>query len=120
MGDVLTEMEHGEGAIRMPAKLVLKPDGAPNDDGLMTIGLWGAAASGFGQLVLQENEDKWEMWECEIIIIPRRKYSGTRNDGSTAFAGKRADQMLVGNYHLPECWGPKYYEINDDSPGDNK
>ena len=109
--DVLTEWEHGPGAVRMPAKLVLRPSG--KDDGFTQIGLWGSAMSHVGSLVLPENEDRWEMWECEIIIIPRRKYSGRLPNGKTAFGGMRADQMLCGGFGIREYWGPCYYDIND-------
>lgn len=109
MTDTLTEMLVGEeGAIRMPAKLVLRP--FPEYDGLTQIGLWGSGASSFGWLGLKENREKLEMWAGEIILIPMRKYSGTRPDGSTAFGGMRADQMLCQGFERPEMWGPEYWK----------
>lgn len=116
--DVLTEMLVGqEGAIRMPAKLVLRP--GHTEDGLTQIGLWGAAASAWGSLVLPENLRHNEMWEVEIILLPRRKYTSklpeARGDITHAFAGKRADQMLCGGYERPEMWGPCYFTLREHS-----
>ena len=58
------------------------------------------------------------MWECEIIILPIRKYTSKfslKKNGCSghAFHGLRADQMLVGPYHDPDCWGPCYFETKD-------
>jgi len=114
--DALTEMlvAH-KGAIRMPAKLVLRP-GATEDIGRQ-IGLWGAAICPpeLCPLIDPRSEGHNEMWECEIIILPRRKYTSkltVEKNGCTghAFSGLRADQMLVRAYHRPECWGPCYWE----------
>jgi hypothetical protein len=37
------------------------------------------------------------MWDCEVIIIPRKKY----RDG---FSGHRADQILAGAFSDPDSW----------------
>ena len=117
--DMLTEMLVGhDGAIRMPAKLVLRP-GETEDIGRQ-IGLWGAAICPpqFCPLIDPRSEGHNEMWEGEIILLPFRKYTSKmtmEKNGCEghAFAGLRADQMLVRNYYAADCWGTCYFESKD-------
>lgn len=113
--DYFTEALVGErGAIKTKARIVLRPRvGATH--GLTQIGIWGAILSEFGTLVKKENEGFNEMWECDIIIIPKKKYSAhkkndKRGKPSYSFKGYRADQMLCGGYEHPEAWGEKYFD----------
>jgi hypothetical protein len=110
--DYFTEMLTGEkGSVRGIGKFIISPRN--NEiDGLPLIMVAGAAVFPEGKtLVLPENKEYSEMWECEIIIIPRRKYSGKIGGRKLhAFSGSRIDQILCSNYGSPEAWGKKYYE----------
>ena len=117
--DVMAEMLTGEkGAIRCIGKFYISPRG--NEiDGMPLVMIAGAAVSPCGgKLVSPENEGHAEMWECEIIIIPKRKYSGkleSRRVGGAAYAyeGWRVDQVLCAQYGNPEQWGRKYFDTNE-------
>jgi len=53
-------------------------------------------------------DGKLQMWDCEIIIIPKKKY---RN----GFDGKRADQILCSQtLGSPECWEEEIFDVNDE------
>ena len=102
MADFLAEWEHGKGAFKALTKLVLC--------GRDSVG--GLAKMTFGGVFLSEemqiDHDDWEMWECEIIIIPKRKY---KNDPEKSmYGGMRIDQILTSQYAHPETWGDEYFE----------
>lgn len=127
--DVLSEMLTGEkGAIRCIGKFYISPR-MGKIEGMPLVMVAGAVVSPEGgKLVLPENEGHAEMWECEIIIIPKRKYSGmygNRRDqrfgsGKWAYEGYRVDQVLVGNYGDPESWGDEYFQGQKKSNGSPK
>lgn len=111
--DVVTEMIYGEGAIHLDdCRMVIKRGveiSAHDEDGehkfdRHRLGLYGVA------LLTEDvtNDDpKLQMWDCEIIIIPRKKY---RN----GFNGKRADQILTsGSLGNPEAWEEVIFERKD-------
>ena len=64
-----------------------------------------------GGVLMMENPGigDQEMWECEVHIVPRRKYSGFKPG-----EGYRIDQMLTGGYEKPENWKKKIYEAEAD------
>lgn len=117
--DIMSEMLTGEkGAVRCMGKFYISPR-MSEIEGMPLIMIAGAVVSPVGgKLVLPENEGHAEMWECEIIIIPKRKYSGmydnprTQRFGSKkwAYEGYRVDQILCGRYGDPESWGEEYFE----------
>jgi len=117
--DVLSEMLTGEkGAVRCIGKFYISPR-MSEIEGMPLVMIAGAVVSPEGgKLVLPENEEHAEMWECEVIIIPRRKYSGmfdNRRDqrfgsGKWAYEGYRVDQVLCSNYGDPEAWGDEYFQ----------
>lgn len=121
--DVLSEMLMGEkGAVRCVGKLYISPR-SQEIEGMQLVVIGGAVVSPEGgNLVLPENAKYAEMWECEIIIIPKRKYSsfgkktkgGKRFGGNIPFNGYRIDQVLCGNYGDPEAWGREYFQAKDE------
>ena len=111
------------GAVRCIGKFYISPR-SQNIDGMQLVMIGGAVVSpSGGNLVSPENAKYAEMWECEIIIIPKRKYSsfkkgepanssvgGRRFGLGIPFNGYRIDQILAGNYGDPEAWGEKYFD----------
>lgn len=117
--DIMSEMFIGEkGAIRCIGKFYISP--RMNEiNGMPLIMIAGTIVSPCGgKLVLPENEKHAEMWECEMILIPKRKYSGMYDNrkeqrfGSSkwAYEGYRVDQVLVGGYGDPKMWGREYFK----------
>lgn len=126
MKDEMAEMLTGEpGTVRCIGKFYISPRmGVVENMPLVMVA--GAVVSPCGgKLVLPENEGHAEMWECEILIMPRRKYSGTLKDvkdmrfGSSRYVyeGYRVDQVLCGRYGDPTVWGPKYFDAAEQDKG---
>ncbi len=46
------------------------------------------------------NERDWQMWECDIIIMPSKKFRKNKEPGR----GARIDQLLSGGYEKRENW----------------
>lgn len=118
--DVLSEMLTGEkGSIRCIGKFYIMPTRSEIDGRKLTL-FAGALTPSVGQhLVSPECEKHSEMWEAEIIIIPKRKYSSkykttkkqqTFGVNEWAFNGYRVDQVICGRYGDPDCWGEEYFE----------
>lgn len=130
--DEMAEMLTGEkGAVRCIGKFYISPR-MGTIEGMPLVMVAGAVVSPCGgKLVLPENAKYAEMWECEIIIIPKRKYSSLDEGGKPPsgrkggkrfsqdtdpecfgipFNGYRIDQVLCGNYGDPEAWGRKYFD----------
>ncbi len=94
--DFMTVMEHGEGATRRVAKLII---GHTNMKAEATL----IAGVAVPALPIEDNQGR-EMWECEIIIIPIRKYRQGKD-----FKSHRIDQLLTTDYYNPERWGEEYF-----------
>jgi len=119
--DVVSEMMTGErGSVRCIGKFYISPR-RQHVSGMPLVMMGGAVVSpAGGKLVLPENEDYAEMWECEIIIIPKRKYSSFGKEGNLGgqhshgrkipFNGWRIDQVLTSDYGDPEAWGREYFK----------
>lgn len=119
MVDVMSEMLTGEkGAVRCIGKFYISPRMSEIEEMPLVMVVGAVVSPEGGKLVLPENEGHAEMWECEIIIIPKRKYSGmydNRKDqrfgsGKWAYEGCRVDQVLCDRYGDPDCWGKKYFD----------
>lgn len=120
--DYLTEMLTGEkGAVRCIGKFIISPRNQKIEEMPLHL-IAGSAVCPTGLMVLPENAKYNEMWECEIILIPKRKYSGLikgikGNSGDNvfdhAFSGCRIDQILCSNFGSPESWGKKYFDYKD-------
>lgn len=113
--DPLTEMTYGEGAIHLvDCRIVMRDGGSvytgeqgePEDENkwVNKMGMYGIAINVPNMV---NGDGKLQMWDCEVIIIPRKKY----RDG---FKGKRADQILcssgMGN---PDAWEELIFDRED-------
>lgn len=121
--DTIAEMLVGQiGAVRAIGKFVIAPRGTKHLEEkmpkIMFAGSMFVPDDDNKALILPGTKGWCEMWECELIIMPRRKYSGYRNEEAEerrVFKGKRIDQILTGGFDRPEVWGDKYFEINSDA-----
>jgi hypothetical protein len=110
--DYITEMLTGEpGSIRVPAKIVLMT--SHDCEYGKRYGIWGVVISQ-EQLVHPDSEQWHEMWECELIIIPKRKYKSHKegekqNSPTYYFRGMMPNQMLTSGFGDPELWGDQYF-----------
>lgn len=97
MRSYLNKQMHGDETITVEARLAITNGTGGQIDGMVK------ACAGFSGFTVdcEFSEDEYEVWECEIIIIPRRKY---RNG---PFKGYRIDQVLTGirdlNEQFSEC-----------------
>lgn len=104
--DQLTEQIYGKGAIRLvDCKIVMRDGGSvyigdrdePEDKEkwINRMGMYGVAMN----VPNMVNKDKkLQMWDCEIIIIPKKKYR-------KGFDRMRADQVLCsGRLGDPDAW----------------
>ena len=115
--DPLTESMYGEGAIRLnDCRIVMKDGGSvytgeqgePEDEEkwMNRMGMYGVAANVPNMV---NGDGKLQMWDCDIIVIPRKKY----RDG---FNGMRADQVLCsGSLANPDCWAEEIFNVDDKS-----
>ncbi len=120
MKDVMAEMLVGEeGAIRCIGKFYIMPSSGEIEEMPKILVAGVVVSPEGGKLVSKENEGYAEMWEAEIIIIPKRKYSGTltekrgnrfKDETYHPYSGYRIDQVLVSDFGNPEVWGPEYFE----------
>ncbi len=108
--DAISEMITGEkGAVKCIGKFYIMPTSKEIKGMPLTLVAGSVVSPCGGKLVLPENERYSEMWECEIIIIPKRKFSGT--DGTFhPFLGYRIDRVLTSNFGDPNMWGKEYFE----------
>ena len=107
MRDYIVKEMFGEHAISAIGKLVMmgahRATGDANE--------YGGATAIAGVIIpdLVPDTGQHEMWECEIIIIPRRKYRGFDVPNC------RLDQLLASNYGNPERWAEKVFEVEEDA-----
>lgn len=105
MTDLLAEMTHGKkGAVTVFGKIVLGKRHRTSSDLVKTL----IAGVVFSNVELPIDEE-WEMWECEITIIPKRKY-GMHKENRGGFRGMRIDQILTSPFAEPENWGDEYFK----------
>jgi len=100
MPDKITEMLHGEGAFRAAGKFIVHGGKAPY--------LFAGAIYPLNDEAPQGADGDHQMWECEVIIIPRRK---AKDDGT--FSGYRIDQVLTHQFGNREMWQEPYWEKKD-------
>ena len=113
--DLISESLYGKGAIQLNNCRIIMRDGGsiyageqdePNDEEkwVKRMGMYGVAINVPNMV---NGDGKLQMWDCDLIIIPRKKY----RDG---FNGKRADQILCsGGLGNPECWKEEIFDIDD-------
>ena len=110
MNDRLTEMLVGErGAIWVAAKVVLIPN---RIEGELFVTVIAGAIVTPGAHFIEGNtyENKGELWECVLIIIPKKKY---RSKEPYPFPGWSISQIISTNYANPENWGDEYFNKPD-------
>ena len=116
MIDALAEMMTGEkGAVRVAGKLYIMPTATTiaGGKGILVAGV--VVIPPGESLVLPENEKFSEMWETEIILIPKRKYSSfpkgrVPKDFIPPFNGWKVGQVLAGRFGDPKSWEREYFE----------
>ena len=100
MADILTEQQYGEGAFRAAGKFIVHGGEAPH--------LFAGSIYPLDEKPLEGADGNHQMWECEVIIIPRRKF---KDEGT--FRGYRIDQVLTSQFGNREMWQPPYWEKKD-------
>lgn len=92
--DVLAEMMTAvEGSVRCSARVYLTGGRTIDSGQYKTI---------IGGVLITDtpiNQHEQEMWECDIILIPKKKHKGPG-----VFHGHRIDQVLTFGYEDPEKW----------------
>lgn len=112
MKDFISEMQYGEGAVKVPAKVLLVNQSREIEGKKIDRVMIGGVAIGD---LLDEKRDNdnldhsIEMWSGEIIFIPRSKH---RNNNTECFRGMRIDQMLTGFWQDEKYWDEKIFESN--------
>jgi len=56
------------------------------------------------------NSLEYQLWEGEIILLPRRKYRG-RKSGREQLSGLMANQILTSNWGDTDAWLEKIFDI---------
>lgn len=106
--------DYGQDSITMLGKFVVMCT-SNRIQALPVTALFGSAVDVAGtKLVLPENEDFHEMWECEITIKPIRKFSAhhkadEKGQPSYPFRQSRIEQVLVNGFADINNWGDQYY-----------
>lgn len=120
MVDQRTEWAHGSGAVKTVGKIIVTERGPSEDIGVETgnvvIGVV-IAPDGKGLLsrVYRDDvsqmdmEESVEMWEVEMIIIPKRKY---RKHSPEEFVGLNAAQMLSSAWWSRSAWKEQIFPID--------
>jgi hypothetical protein len=98
--EMLTKQMFGENILYGVAKLYMRrATGGPGTKGMARTLIGGVIVT--DDPICSGNDDAVSkndrMYECEVIIIPRRIY-----ESSTFQRGARIDQILVGGYELPQ------------------
>lgn len=113
MKDILTEIEHGKGAIKLPAKFIIEKGWNIEINGvnLKKIMVLGVVMSKEDIIEprkkTKELQDDSEMWEGEVIFIPKRKFKENKEDG---WIGLRADQKLCSGWGDSKNWKHKIFD----------
>jgi hypothetical protein len=112
--DQLTEQMYGEGAIHLvDCRMVMRDGGTdyinpnkPNEMAIKKMGIFGVAVNVPNMV---NGDGEFQMWDCEVIIIPRKKY----RKGLGANHG-RADQVLCGGQiGNPDGWAEEIFDRDD-------
>lgn len=121
MKDDISEVQYGEGAVKVPAKvLVVNQSKEIGGKEIKRVMIGGVA---IGDL-LDEKRDKKnishgiEMWEGEIVFIPKSKYR--KNNTEPCFHGMQLDQMLMGSWQDGKYWDEKIFEKRPEGDRDGK
>lgn len=104
--DILTEWEYGEGAIKMAGKfLMLRREKRSIILGVVLESLHTSDSKKLTDI--KKIDEGVEMWESEIILIPRRKYG---YNIEKCFGALTPDQMLASEWGNPENWNKRIFD----------
>jgi len=95
--DPLAEMNFGQGAVHIKECRLVVQRKPSVQVGEHTVGKLAFFGSCLTQKDLVGGDNHNQMWECEVVIIPKRKYR-------EGFQGHRADQILCDDFSNPENW----------------
>ena len=95
--DLITEQMFGEGAIRLEEVRMVVSGRHPEQIKGQKINKMLLMGCALTPLDILGDDDSNQMWECEVIIIPRKKFR-------KGFMGHRADQILADNFASEERW----------------
>lgn len=131
MAKKLAEIQYGDGAVSVVGKILVQETGSECLKAFkqvkVEIGnlIAGVLIAQDGKTLLsripapiedRKLEEGLEMWEVELIIVPKRKYR--INKAETEFANLKMDQKLCGAWWGRENWKeqifPKNPEVNDE------
>lgn len=108
--DTVAEMTYGEGAVRVASRLFIRHHDDKNGYAVQSITGMVVSLGTLGANVMRGAPDNAEdeIWEAEIIIIPRRKYSGAGYHGVTVnevlMRGCRPDAPYAPSNPLKLYW----------------
>jgi hypothetical protein len=96
--DPVTELLIGvDGAVRLEECRIVLNGGRTVKVGEHTINKIGIYGSILTDKDIVQGDEEFQMWECEVIIIPRKKFR-------QGFRGYRSDQVLACDFSNPEKW----------------
>lgn len=104
--DVLTEMQYGKGAIKTCGKILLY-HGGKSPEGFDMTRIFGVVADDLMSKVPKKKYCKGEMWECELIIIPIKKFTNNKEE---QFSILSLDQQLASAWGNKESWEKEIIE----------
>lgn len=114
--DTVTEWEFGKGAIRTTGRFLMSEaagssrEGGPRMTlvaGLVTDPLLSKPDRKTESITSKTMEESCEMWEGEVIFIPRRKYIENVEKG---FFALKIDQKLLGLWGHAKYWKKKIFD----------
>ena len=122
MTDVLSEMLTGQqGAVRVHGRIVITPTSKQLSESQKIASIVGTVVCPPNDILVHPDNAMYrEMWECEILIIPIRKYSAHKKDGKklSPLTCHTASQLLTGGFANPENWGDKYFDSTERNAAD--
>lgn len=116
MKDALTEIQFGKGAVKVIGKIIVRQtsplrlnNGKEIESTLILGRVIGKLTQEFDEsLSFCEKIDLDEMWEVDLIIIPRAKYRGSK-EGQECLGGLNAAQVLGTNWGNRERYKEKFF-----------
>jgi len=115
----ITELQYGDGAVKVIGKILVQETESSAAKSLkVEVGnlIAGVVITSEGKSLLSRSKTKGvtkqineglEMWEVELVIIPKRKYR--RNKTETCFAALTLDQKMSGGWWSRENWKEKIF-----------
>ncbi len=95
--DALSTWMQGEPAMRLAAKMLVRP-------GLPILIAGSALRLDDPAIPLLTGRGAYERWDCEVILLPRAKFRGPDREGA------RVDQLLCGGFDSDGFWKEQYWK----------